>query len=703
MATKKTTTTKKNSLLIVESPTKVKAIKKFLGSGYEVAASNGHVRDLPRSTMGIDIEHDYEPKYITIRGKGDVLAELRRQVKKADKVYLATDPDREGEAISWHLCSALKLDEADAKVQRVTFNEITKNAVKEAMKHPRDIDMNLVDAQQARRVLDRMVGYEISPILWSKIKRGLSAGRVQSVALRIIADREEEIDSFIPTEYWTLDAKLMAEGEKKPLIAHYYGVGNEKKEISSKKELDEICKAIEGKKFVVNDVKKGERTKKAPLPFTTSTLQQEASKALNFSTQKTMRVAQQLYEGIELGKEGTVGLITYLRTDSTRVSDEAVAAANEYIVKNFGDKYLADGAGVKKNEGKIQDAHEAIRPTYIDHTPVMVKDFLSRDQFRLYQLIWRRFMASRMAAAKYETTSVKIDAGEHRFTVAASKTVFDGFLNVYTDDEDQIEKNVLMKNLDTNTKLKLDTFESAQHFTQPAPHYTEASLVHDLEALGIGRPSTYAPTISTIMARHYITKENKSLFITELGQAVNKMMIDAFPQIVDVNFTSNMEALLDGIAEGDVKWKTVIENFYPDLDKAVKAAEEALEKVQVQDEVTDEICEVCGRNLVIKYGPHGKFLACPGFPECKNTKPYFEKIGVSCPKCGKDIVLKRTKKGRIFYGCIDNPTCDFMSWQRPAAKKCPKCGGVMYAKNNKLACGNPECGWVEDKDNKENN
>ena len=703
MATKKTTTTKKNSLLIVESPTKVKAIKKFLGSGYEVAASNGHVRDLPRSTMGIDIEHDYEPKYITIRGKGDVLAELRRQVKKADKVYLATDPDREGEAISWHLCSALKLDEADAKVQRVTFNEITKNAVKEAMKHPRDIDMNLVDAQQARRVLDRMVGYEISPLLWSKIKRGLSAGRVQSVALRIIADREEEIDSFIPTEYWTLDANLMAEGEKKPLVAHYYGVGNDKKEISSKKELDEICKAIEGKKFVVNDVKKGERTKKAPLPFTTSTLQQEASKALNFSTQKTMRVAQQLYEGIELGKEGTVGLITYLRTDSTRVSDEAVAAANDYIVKNFGDKYLADGAGVKKSEGKIQDAHEAIRPTYIDHTPVMVKDHLSRDQFRLYQLIWRRFMASRMAAAKYETTSVKIDAGEHRFTVAASKTVFDGFLNVYTDDEDQIEKNVLMKNLDTNTKLKFDSFESAQHFTQPAPHYTEASLVHDLEALGIGRPSTYAPTISTIMARHYITKENKSLFITELGQAVNKMMMDAFPQIVDVNFTSNMEALLDGIAEGDVKWKTVIENFYPDLDKAVKAAEKELEKVQVQDEATDEVCELCGRNLVIKYGPHGKFLACPGFPECKNTKPYFEKIGVECPKCGKDIVLKRTKKGRIFYGCIDNPNCDFMSWQRPVAKKCPKCGGVMYAKNNKLACGNPECGWVEDKENKESN
>ena len=697
MATK-TTNTKKNSLLIVESPTKVKAIKKFLGTGYDVAASNGHVRDLPKSQMGVDVEHDFEPKYITIRGKGDVLADLRKKVKKADHVYLATDPDREGEAISWHLIAALKLNEADAKIQRVTFNEITKNAVKEAMKHPRDIDMNLVDAQQARRVLDRMVGYSISPLLWSKIKRGLSAGRVQSVALRIIADREEEIESFIPSEYWTLDVNLAAEGEKKPLVAHYYGEGNDKKEIKSKEELDKICASLKGAKYVVSDVKKGERTKKAPLPFTTSTLQQEASKALNFSTQKTMRVAQQLYEGIELGKQGTVGLITYLRTDSTRVSDEAVASANAYISANFGDKYLSEGATVKKSDAKIQDAHEAIRPTYIENTPVVVKEYLSRDQFRLYQLIWRRFMASRMAPAKYETTSVKIDAGVHRFTVAASKTVFDGFLNVYTDEDDQIEKNVLMKNLDTTTKLKFDSFDSAQHFTQPAPHYTEASLVHDLEALGIGRPSTYAPTISTILARHYITKENKAIFITELGQAVNKMMNDAFPQIVDVNFTSNMEALLDGIAEGDVKWKTVVENFYLDLNEAVVAAEKEMEKIQVQDEVTDEICPNCGRNMVIKYGPHGKFLACPGFPECKNTMPYFEKIGVECPKCGKDLVLKRTRKGRIYYGCIGNPECDFMSWARPVKEKCPKCGKFMVAKSNKLACSDQECGFSCNKD-----
>ena len=698
MASSKRTADKKNSLLIVESPTKVKAIKKFLGSGYEVAASNGHVRDLPRSQMGVDINNDFEPKYITIRGKGDVLATLRKQVKKAKCVYLATDPDREGEAISWHLISALKLNESDVKIQRVTFNEITKNAVKEAMKHPRDIDMNLVDAQQARRVLDRMVGYSISPLLWSKIKRGLSAGRVQSVALRIIADREEEIDSFIPKEYWTLDVNLKIKGEKKPIVAHYYGTTEEKKEIESKAELDAICASLKGKKFKVTDIKKGERTKKAPLPFTTSTLQQEASKSLNFSTQKTMRVAQQLYEGIDLGKEGTVGLITYLRTDSTRVSDEAVAAANNYISENFGEEYLASGSGAKKQEAKIQDAHEAIRPSYIDRHPVTVKEYLSKDQFRLYQLIWRRFMASRMAAAKYETTSVKIDAGEHRFTMAASKTVFDGFLNVYTDEDDQVEKNVISSNLNVDSELTFESFDEDQHFTQPAPHYTEASLVHDLEALGIGRPSTYAPTISTIIARHYITKENKSLYITELGQAVNKMMNDAFPQIVDVNFTSNMESLLDGIADGEVKWKTVIRNFYPDLDKAVADAEKEMEKIQVQDEVTDEICEVCGRNLVIKYGPHGKFLACPGFPECKNTKPYYEKIGVQCPKCGKDIVMKRTRKGRIFYGCIDNPECDFMSWARPVATKCPKCGSLMVAKSSKLACTNTDCGFVCNKD-----
>ncbi len=690
--------TKKKKLLIVESPTKVKAIKKFLGNGYEVAASNGHVRDLPRSQMGVDVEHDFEPKYITIRGKGDVLATLRKAAKNADHIYLATDPDREGEAISWHLMTALKLQDEKDRFSRVTFNEITQSAVKEAMKHPRDIDMNLVDAQQARRVLDRMVGYQISPLLWEKIKRGLSAGRVQSVALRIICDREDEINSFIPQEYWTLDVNLKAHGEKKPLIAHYYGKGGKKVDISSKEELDKILSELKGCSFKISEIKKGERTKKAPLPFTTSTLQQEASKALNFSTQKTMRTAQQLYEGIDMGKAGTVGLITYLRTDSTRVSEEAQKAAQQYIANAFGDEYLSEKISGDKKNVKIQDAHEAIRPTNVENTPVAVKDFLTRDQFRLYQLIWRRFMASRMAAAKYETTSVKIDAGEHRFTVSASRTVFDGFMNVYTDDEDRIEKNTLAKGLDENTELEFESFDEKQHFTQPAPHYTEASLVHDLEALGIGRPSTYAPTITTILARHYITKENKNLYVTELGEAVNRMMNDAFPQIVDVSFTSNMETLLDGVAEGNVKWKTIIENFYPDLHEAVEKAQKDIEKIEIQDEVSDVICENCGRNMVIKYGPHGKFLACPGFPECRNTKPYFEKTGVMCPKCGKDIVLKRTRKGRLYYGCIDNPDCDFMVWQKPSKTRCPKCGGLMLIKNNKLVCNDPECGYICDKD-----
>ncbi|MBQ7428797.1 MAG: type I DNA topoisomerase [Butyrivibrio sp.] len=696
MATKPTTV-KKKDLLIVESPTKVKAIKKFLGNKYEVAASNGHVRDLPKSSMGIDIENDFEPKYITIRGKGDLLADLRKLVKKSDHVYLATDPDREGEAISWHLKTALKLEEAGVKVSRVTFNEITEGAVKEGIKHPREIDMGLVDAQQARRVLDRMVGYSISPLLWSKIKRGLSAGRVQSVALRIICDREDEINAFIPQEYWTLDAVLNVAGEKKQVEAHYYGDKNGKKDISSREELEQIMNSLKGAKYKVSEVKKGERTKKAPLPFTTSTLQQQASKALNFSTQKTMRTAQQLYEGIDLGKDGTVGLITYLRTDSTRISEEAKNAAAHYITDNFGEEYLAEKVSASKTSAKIQDAHEAIRPSNVENTPVKVKEFLTRDQFRLYQLIWNRFVASRMAPAKYETTSVKIDAGEQRFTVSASRTVFAGFMDVYTDDEDKIEKNTLMKSLDENAKLTLDSLDPKQHFTQPAPHYTEASLVHDLEALGIGRPSTYAPTITTILARRYVIKENKNLYVTELGEAVNKMMKNAFPQIVDVNFTSNMEALLDGVEEGSVKWKTIIENFYPDLDSAVKQAEEELEKVEIADEQTDEICELCGRNMVIKYGPHGKFLACPGFPDCKNTKPYFEKIGVTCPKCGKDVVIRRTKKGRIFYGCIDGPECDFMSWQRPSNIKCPKCGSYTTIRGNKLVCSNQEeCGHIFD-------
>ena len=659
-------------LVIVESPTKVKTIKKFLGSNYEVAASNGHVRDLPKSQLGVDVENDYEPKYITIRGKGDILASLRKSAKKADKVYLATDPDREGEAISWHLAQALKLD--DSKMNRITFNEITKNAVKDSLKHAREIDMNLVNAQQARRILDRMVGYRISPLLWAKVKRGLSAGRVQSVALRIIADREDEINSFIPEEYWSLDADFTVPGEKKPLKAKFYGTDKKKMLLHNEEEVKEILAKLENAEYQVCDAKKGERVKKAPLPFTTSTLQQEASKVLNFSTQKTMRIAQQLYEGVDIKGNGTVGLITYLRTDSTRISEEADQAARTYVSENYGENYVAEGNNeAKKGTKKIQDAHEAIRPSDISRTPVLVKESLSRDQFRLYQLIWKRFTASRMANAVYETTQVKIQAGEYHFHVSASRLSFDGFMSVYVDDSaEKEENNVLLKGIGTDTVLNLKGFHPEQHFTQPPAHYTEAALVKTLEELGIGRPSTYAPTITTIIARRYVAKENKNLYMTELGEVVNSIMKQAFPSIVDVNFTAYLEALLDKVEEGTVKWKTVIRNFYPDLDELVKKAEKELEHVKIEDEVTDVICDKCGRNMVIKYGPHGKFLACPGFPECKNTKPYLEKIGVACPKCGKDIVIRKTKKGRKYYGCEDNPDCDYMSWQKPSGKLCPK-------------------------------
>nr|WP_191384600.1 type I DNA topoisomerase [uncultured Lachnoclostridium sp.] len=686
-------------LVIVESPAKVKTIKKFLGSSYTVMASNGHVRDLPKSQLGIDVEHDFEPKYITIRGKGEILAALRKEVKKADKVYLATDPDREGEAISWHLCKALKLE--DKKTYRISFNEITKNAVKASIKNAREIDMDLVDAQQARRALDRIVGYEISPLLWAKVKRGLSAGRVQSVALRIIADREDEINAFIPEEYWTLEAILNVKGEKKPLRAKFYGTEKEKMTIHSKEELDKILKDLEHASYSVEEVKKGERFKKAPVPFTTSTMQQEASKVLNFATQKTMRIAQQLYEGIDIKGNGTVGLITYLRTDSTRVSEEAESSVRDFIGKSYGEQFVATGTAKQSDNKKIQDAHEAIRPTDVTRTPAAMKDSLTRDQFRLYQLIWKRFVASRMQPAKYETTSVKIDADDYRFTVAASKVVFEGFRTVYTEsDEEKEESNVLLKGLDENSVLTKKEFDTKQHFTQPPAHYTEAALVKTLEELGIGRPSTYAPTISTIIARRYVAKENRNLYLTELGEVVNNIMKQSFPAIVDVNFTANMEGLLDKVAEGKVEWKSVIENFYPDLDQAVKTAEKELETVKIEDEVTDVICEECGRNMVIKYGPHGRFLACPGFPECRNTKPYLEKIGVKCPKCGKDIVIRKTKKGRRYYGCEDNPECDFMSWQKPSEKKCPKCGGYMVEKGSRLVCMNAECGYNEN--NREN-
>lgn len=681
------------NLVIVESPAKVKTIKKFLGSNYQVEASMGHVRDLPKSQLGIDIDNDFEPKYITIRGKGELLAKLRKAAKNATHVYLATDPDREGEAISWHLVAALNLDEK--KMRRITFNEITKTAVKKSLKEPRDIDMNLVDAQQARRVLDRLVGYEISPVLWKKVKRGLSAGRVQSVAVRIIADREKEIADFIPAEYWTLDADFEIPGQKKPLTAKFYGTEHEKMTISSKEELDQILGDLTDASWDVLEVRHGTRQKKPPLPFTTSTLQQEASRSLGFSTSKTMRIAQQLYEGVDLKKEGTVGIITYLRTDSTRIAQEADSAARDYIEKEYGDAYAGSQAGVNVNQ-HAQDAHEAIRPTDITRTPVKIKESLTRDQFRLYQLIWKRFTASRMTNAVYETASARIRGGKYLFTVSASKMKFAGFTDVYTTSEDEKKTgNALVGDLTKETQLTLKEMKPEQHFTQPPAHFTEASLVKTLEELGIGRPSTYAPTISTILARHYVTKEKKNLFITELGEVVNDIMVKAFPQIVDESFTANMETLLDGVAEGKVEWKSIIRNTWPDLKAEVDKANAELEKVQIQDEVTDVICENCGRHMVVKYGPHGKFLACPGFPECRNTKPYFEKIGVKCPKCGGEVVLRRSKKGRRYYGCENNPECDFMSWSKPVEKRCPRCGSYMVEKGKKIVCSAEGCGYSE--------
>ncbi len=685
------------NLIIVESPAKSKTIKKFLGKNYEVVASNGHVRDMPKSQMGVDFDNDFEPKYITIRGKGDLLASLRKEVKKADKIYLATDPDREGEAISWHLCHALKLDEK--KTSRITFNEITKNAVKQSLKQSRDIDMDLVDAQQARRVLDRLVGYSISPLLWEKVKRGLSAGRVQSVALRIIADRESEIDAFIPKEYWTIEVNFQVKGLKKPFFAKYYG-NPEKHEISSREEVEQIVKELQQSTFTISQIRRSERTKKSPLPFTTSTLQQEASKRLNFATRKTMQIAQQLYEGVAVKGHGTIGLITYLRTDSTRISEEADVLCKEYITEHYGAENVIEAASAQKPNKKIQDAHEAIRPTYVDLSPAQIKESLTRDQFRLYQLIWKRFVASRMHAAKYETVSVRIDAGKHQFTSAGSKLVFPGYLTVYQGDDDKEEANSVLEKLTKDSQLSMQELLPEQHFTQPPAHFTEASLVKTLEELGIGRPSTYAPTITTLISRRYVAKEKKNLYLSELGDIVNQIMVSAFPSIVDVNFTATMEALLDGVAEGNVEWKTIVRNFYPDLEKAVNHAEEALEKIKIEDEVTDVICDLCGRNMVIKYGPHGKFLACPGFPECRNTKPYYEKTGVKCPKCGGEIVIKKTQKGRRYYGCENNPECDVMTWQRPSGEICPKCGNMMLEKGNRLVCADSACGYLVEKQKK---
>ncbi len=653
-----------NNLIIVESPAKVKTISKFLGKNYTVDATMGHLIDMPKSSLGVDVEHDYTPKYITIRGKGELLSKLKKEAKKADRIYLATDPDREGEAISWHLNNELCKDPSnEKKIARISFNEITKNAVSSALKNPREIDMDLVNAQQARRVMDRLVGYTISPLLWKKIRKGLSAGRVQSVALKMICDRETEIAAFVPEEYWSLAANLFL--GKKKLKAGFYGK-DKKIALGSEQETEDIIRSIGKADFVVEDIRKSERRKKAPLPFTTSTLQQEASKLLSFPTSKTMRIAQSLYEGVNVEGHGTVGLITYLRTDSTRIADEADAEARRYIAEKYGDDYVAASVQQKsQGEVKIQDAHEAIRPTYLSITPLEAKESLGRDEFRLYQLIYRRFLASRMENAVYDTETVRLRAGDYVFTVSGSKLRFDGFLSVYMSEEDKEEKNVLLPDMEKGDVLTLSDFEKEQHFTQAPAHFTEASLVKALEEDGIGRPSTYAPTISTLIARRYITKEKKNIFVTELGQAVNDMMTRSFPTIVDTGFTANMESLLDSVAEGKIEWKTIIENFYPDLAEAVEIANQEVEKVTIRDEETDVVCDKCGRKMVIKYGPHGKFLACPGFPECRNTKPYIEYAGFVCPDCGAECVKRRSKKGRIFYSCSRYPECEYMTWTRP--------------------------------------
>ncbi|PKM95702.1 MAG: type I DNA topoisomerase [Firmicutes bacterium HGW-Firmicutes-1] len=682
------------NLVIVESPAKAKTIKKFLGANYKIEASMGHVRDLPKSQMGIDIENDFDPKYITIRGKGELLATLRKEVKKASKVYLATDPDREGEAISWHLMHALNLE--GKTTYRITFNEITKSAIQNSIKNAREIDMDLVDAQQARRILDRIVGYKISPLLWKKVKKGLSAGRVQSVALKIICDREEEINAFIPVEYWTLDAILKDKTSKDEFKAHFYGIGDKKKALSSIEEVQEIEKAIKGKNCTISDIKEKERIRKPLPPFITSTMQQEGSKKLNFSTSKTMRIAQQLYEGIEIKDKGTIGLITYLRTDSTRIADEAHESAIGYISDKYGSDMANPINTATDKKRKVQDAHEAIRPTYVELEPEQIKDSLSKEQFKLYKLIWCRYVASRMMPAKYNVKSVKVDIDIYRFTAALSVLTFDGFLKVYKIDDQEEGQNEgddeddqKITNINIDSSLKLVEIDDKQHFTQPPARFTEASLVKTLEENGVGRPSTYAPTITTILARNYISKEAKQLFPTELGEIVSEILVEYFSEIVDVGFTASLEEQLDHVEEGDMEWKNVIRKFYPHFSETVDKAEVEIGKIEIKDEVSDVLCDKCGRNMVIKIGKFGKFLACPGFPECRNAKPIFEKIDdVLCPNCGADILVKKTKKGRRYYGCESG---DFMTWNKPTSEKCNICGSIMIEKGKNLMCINEDC------------
>ena len=690
-----------DNLVIVESPGKVKSIGKFLGKGYKVEASVGHVRDLPKSQMGVDIDNNFEPKYITIRGKGDVISKLKKEAKAAKKVYLATDPDREGEAISWHLANLLNIDENQKC--RVSFNEITQNAVKSAIKQPRKIDMDLVDAQQARRVLDRIVGYKISPLLWKKVKKGLSAGRVQSVATKMICDREAEIDNFVTQEYWSIISKLVKPKVSPGFNAKFYGTEAEKIELVNEEQVNAILKELEKSKYIVQKVKEQEKKRAAAAPFITSTLQQEASRKLGFTTKRTMMVAQQLYEGIEIKGQGSVGLITYMRTDSTRISAEAQNEAREYISKKYGEAYIPQIPKVYKNKSASQDAHEAIRPTYITMTPDEIKDSLNAEQYKLYKLIWSRFIASQMSSAVYDTVSADISAGKYIFKASGSKVKFSGFMVLYiegkdaegSEDEGDDEERSNLPDLMQGDVLELKKNTPKQHFTQPPARYTEATLVRALEEKGIGRPSTYAPTITTILSRGYVVKEKKFLLPTELGKIVNDIMKNHFVDIVDAEFTAQMENELDAVEDGEKPWKDVMKDFYSSFTGVLKQAEESIGDVEVPEEISDVICDKCGRNMVVKHGRFGKFLACPGFPECRNTKAIVEEAGVSCPLCQGKVLYKKTKKGRRYIGCERNPECSFMSWDMPSNETCSQCGSFMLKKTSgkktELKCSNEMC------------
>ncbi len=692
MATNSKVKQKKN-LVIVESPAKAKTLKKFLGTNYKIEASMGHVRDLPKSDLGVDLENDFEPRYITIRGKGDLLKKLRREVKSCDKIYLATDPDREGEAISWHLYFALGLE--NKETYRITFNEITKQAVKNSLKEAREINTALVDAQQARRVLDRIVGYKISPILWKKVKKGLSAGRVQSTALKIVCDREEEIANFTPEEYWTMDFNL-AKGTK-GFEAHLLKFKNESVKLKCEADVNEIKKDIKGGKYVVTKVKEGSRVRKPQPPFKTSTLQQETSRVLGFLTSKTMKVAQELYEGVDIKGQGTIGLISYIRTDSVRISDEAYEECKEYISSTLGEKYLPESRNVYKSKNNAQDAHEAIRPSYVNLAPNDIKDSLTKDQFKLYKLIWERFVSSQMSEAKYKTLAVDIEVNNTLIRANGSLLEFEGFLYILKNEEN-LDKDVKIPELKENDVVTLKEVIDQQHFTQPPARFSDASLVRALEESGIGRPSTYAPTITTITNRGYILREAKILYPTELGEIVNQIMEENFEDIVNTEFTSELESKLDEIENGTIEWKQVIRDFFPEFYKALVEAEEKVAQVEIKDEVSEEICEKCGRNLVVKTGKYGKFLACPGFPECSNAKPLLEDSGEACPKCGGRVLVKKTKKGRKYFGCENTPDCDFMSWYKPIDKKCPKCESHMVEKGTrekKYACTNETCQYTE--------